>query len=854
MVSVTDDRPPRPDPIGVEPDAVPDTLTERDAWVCWRYEWSDDRDEWTKVPVDVDTSGFAKSTDPDTWTSFPTALAYHERAGTDTDGVGFVAHEGDTVLGLDLDDCRDPETGDLEAWAEDVLDDVPTYAEVSPSGTGLRLFGLGFVPDGGNRGDINDADGHLEMYDNGRYLTVTGHHVDGSPEDIEQVNDEVQAVHSAHIADSPDSDADDEQTSLEDTADTDGNDGAGNDLSDQEIISKATAAENGDKFRRLWNGRTSDYPSHSEADLALCSLLAFWTGGDHRQMDRLFRQSGLSRDKWTEREDYRKRTIKKAVRAQSEFYSGDQYDDTDRPSQPTPQVPDTDPATADGGTQTQAGGGDQPDQTAAEADDDTADEGDRAGYTLSPKELVAVAGEDPEDTDVADLDDRQRAACVWAMVKQHDSLHVRVKKDTDELWSYHDGIWKPNGERVLREAARRGVGPMNYGENVLSELKSQVLADPVVSLSPDRFGVAEGKIAVENGLLDIQSAADGAGDDAIRDLEPDDYALTRLPVRYDPEANADRWRDLVDEWAEDGRTDMLQEYVGYCLHAGGLPIHRALLLVGSGRNGKGTFLHVVRELLGEDNTSSIELQTLANEKDALAEFYGSLANIDDDLSSRSLGQGLGMFKKLVGGDPVRARRLYEDGFQFTPTGKHLYAANEVPDVDVPDEDEAFWSRWIIVEFPKFYPPSQRDPGLRDELTEPEVLSGVLNWAIEGWARLREQQEFTSELAEGFRKRQRWQEWGDTIDKFIAECVGIVDDTESVASSEVHARYVAWCEQQGEQAENQRALTQQLKNQGAGYSRGLRIDGKKARGFQHIEFTEDAPDPQQQRDGGQERLG
>lgn len=233
-------------------------------------------------------------------------------------------------------------------------------------------------------------------------------------------------------------------------------------------------------------------------------------------------------------------------------------------------------------------------------------------------------------------------------------------------------------------------------------------------------------MAVENGLLDLEAAADGEGDDAIRPLRPDDLALTRLSVEYDPTAEAGDWADYVAEWAEDGKADALQEYVGYCLEVGALPIHRALLLVGSGANGKGTFLGVVRTLLGAENTESIELQTLANEKDAVADFYGAVANIDDDLSSRSLGKGLGMFKKLVAGDPVRARRLYEDGFQFEPTGKHLYAANEVPEVEVPEGDEAFWRRWVLVEFPNHYAPTERDTQLGDQRPSPAARTGTVH--------------------------------------------------------------------------------------------------------------------------------
>ena len=329
-----DDRPERPAALEFRPDAVPETLTEREAWVCWRYKFDTDRDEWTKVPVDADTGGFAKSTDPDTWVSFATALAFHERAGTDTDGVGFVVHDGDTVLGLDLDDVRDPDTGDLEAWADDVLNDVPTYAEVSPSGTGLRLFGLGFVPDGGNRGDIDGGAGHLEMYDSGRYLTVTGQRVDGSPDDVRQVNDEIGDVHAEYIADpEPERDtpkpagdggvrADSPGANPGVDAGKPGSTDAASDLSDDELLEKAKNAENGDKFRRLWIGDTSGYPSHSEADLALAGLLAFWTGGDWRRIDRLFRESELYREKW-DRDDYRERTIDTALEGRTEFYDPD---------------------------------------------------------------------------------------------------------------------------------------------------------------------------------------------------------------------------------------------------------------------------------------------------------------------------------------------------------------------------------------------------------------------------------------------------------------------------------------------------------------------------------------------------
>jgi len=705
---MTDDRPPQPEPLPFDADGVPEDIRERKQWVAWRYKWDSDRDEWKKVPVNPATGGFASSTDSDTWTSFAEAIAYHDRDDTDTDGVGFVVSDDDLLVGIDLDDCRDPDTGEFDAWAEDVVDAVPTYWEVSPSGTGLRGFGLGFVPNGGTRADIDAAKGHIEVYETGRYLTVTGHALDDAPGNVRQVNDEIADVHAKYIAaDEPPkptgdggiATAQNDATPRVNPPETGPRDTVA-DLSDDELLDRAMNAENGDKFRRLWNGDTARYPSHSEADLALCGLLAFWTGGDRQRIDRLFRQSGLYRDKW-DRNDYRDRTIEKTLDGRSEFYNPDET--TGHESLPNSPGADI-------------------------------DRGDTLSVTLCPAEVVAWAGLG-EDGEVADLTDRQKAACVWELMQRSGGFYVRVRRDTGELWTYDDGIWTPNGERTLRHAARLALGAMNYGQNVLTELKAQVRSDPQAEVDADEFGVEPGQIAVENGLLCLSDAAAGAGMDAIRDLEPKDYALARLPVTYDPGADYGEWASLVDEWAEDGRADALQEYVGYCLHAGAMPIHRALLLVGSGANGKGTFLSVVRALLGEENTTSIELQTLANEKNAVADFYGSLANIDDDLSARKLGQGLGIFKKLVAGDRVRARRLYEDGFEFDATGKHLYAANEVPQVDVPDDDKAFWRRWLLIGVPNHYPPSQRDPDLQDWLAEPDVLFSVLNWATDGRARL-----------------------------------------------------------------------------------------------------------------------
>jgi len=139
----------------------------------------------------------------------------------------------------------------------------------------------------------------LELYDENRYFTMTGNRVPGAPTEVKQRGDALRAVHEEYIA-TADAEADVDVASPTEPLS----------VSDDALLEKAMDAANGEKFQRLWDGDTSGYDSHSEADQALCTLLAFWTGGDPQRIERLFAQSGLVREKWRSRSDYRERTIR----------------------------------------------------------------------------------------------------------------------------------------------------------------------------------------------------------------------------------------------------------------------------------------------------------------------------------------------------------------------------------------------------------------------------------------------------------------------------------------------------------------------------------------------------------------
>jgi len=155
---------------------IPDQLTERPQWVCWRLETRVGKP--TKVPYTPGTERRASSTELMTWTTFEEALAAYAAGEPPYDGIGFVFCSADPFVGVDLDDCRDPESGVITAWAKKIISRVQEgYVEVSPSGTGVHIIVEGTVRDGRTRKEVHlqgEVAGRVEMYGRGKFFTMTG--------------------------------------------------------------------------------------------------------------------------------------------------------------------------------------------------------------------------------------------------------------------------------------------------------------------------------------------------------------------------------------------------------------------------------------------------------------------------------------------------------------------------------------------------------------------------------------------------------------------------------------------------------------------------------------------------------
>ena len=158
---------------------IPLELRDQRSWVLWRAA------EQKKVPYDPRTGHRASCSDPETWVSFEEAIAAYQGGGYD--GIGFQLTP--PVVGIDLDGCRDPESGFIDEGAMTIIKQLESYTEVSPSGRGVHILVTGTLPPGRRRTQ------GIELYDRDRYVTVTGRHVVGTPLEVEERSVELGALH-----------------------------------------------------------------------------------------------------------------------------------------------------------------------------------------------------------------------------------------------------------------------------------------------------------------------------------------------------------------------------------------------------------------------------------------------------------------------------------------------------------------------------------------------------------------------------------------------------------------------------------------------------------------------------------
>lgn len=270
-------------------------------WLAWRREKKDGKP--TKVPYIANNGSYASSTDPKTWMAYAKAEAAFKKAGHD--GLGWAVTP--PYCGIDMDHCRDPQTGVIKPWAMEIVKGLDSYTEITPSGEGLRVWIRGQKTGTGCKKSMGSNGQKIEIYDHDRYFTVTENHLAGTPDTINERQEELTAVEQktfgavalaaqVHVASS---------AAPAPVVPS---------ISAQQVIDLMKKAKNWPEIERLMDGDISKYnDDDSSADAALCCYTAWYTH-DPEVIDQVMRMGKLGeRDKWKTRADYRKRTIDRAI-------------------------------------------------------------------------------------------------------------------------------------------------------------------------------------------------------------------------------------------------------------------------------------------------------------------------------------------------------------------------------------------------------------------------------------------------------------------------------------------------------------------------------------------------------------
>jgi putative DNA primase/helicase len=292
-------------------------------------------------------------------------------------------------------------------------------------------------------------------------------------------------------------------------------------------------------------------------------------------------------------------------------------------------------------------------------------------------------------------------------------------------------------------------------------------------------------LTLQNGLYDLSSY----------ELVPHDHEIfttNLLPYDYDSDADCLRWLQYLNEvFMGDAATILfVQEAVGYAFHKS-IPKAVLFFLIGDGGNGKSVFIDVISSLCGKENVGNISLNRLNDEK-YLPELFGKMINVSGETpNARCMNTDL--IKSVVAGDWVTGREVYKKPSKFKPYAKHYLGMNTLPEIE--DNTHGMWRRIQVIEFPRKFAESEMDVELTGKLLA--ELSGIFNWALEGYRRLRDQSFIFSESPSMLKSKKRYKQNNSSVVDFVeSHFAGIFDTEKSAPIKDVYKHYQDFCSTEG----------------------------------------------------------
>ncbi len=683
-------------------------------WVCHK----------NKIPIDPKTGNTAKSNDSGTWGTYQQAKLLMEQDKS-ISGLGFMFSHSPYV-GIDIDHCI--VDGKMSKLALNIVYEFQSYTEYSPSGTGIHIICKGKLPGAGRK----NSNLGLEMYDSGRYFTVTENVLKGY-NIIGERQQEIDTIYQKYFSIKKNEIPKPQQATIC--------------LDDGNIINMASKSQNGRKFLDLYVGNWQGYyKSQSEADLSFCNMLAFWTACDFDQMDRIFRASGLMREKWDKKHGintYGDMTITKAIDCCDTIY------------QP-PEVRDFKNIEVKQQEQEQ-----QQPQLAPVQQEPKADHSLDRFHKFNAKGNI---------TGVFDAE-------IMEYIIQTENIVVVG----DCAYLYQNGVYNIDRKGShIKNIIQNLIYKEYQNSRTINRIYDLIMIQPCLRKSytnmnqyPDYY------INFQNGMLNVQTME-------MLPHSPKYFSMNQIPHEYKELTKSDLEKFPYSQYflktsfhLSDVTT--IFQYMGICL-TNTILYQVFLLLLGEGANGKSIMIDILNAVIGEQNTSNLSMDKLA-ERFFSSQLLFKLCNTCADISKISIDDDAEL-KKIIGGDIIQAEFKGKDSFSFRPYAKMLFSANRFPYVD--DRSEGFKRRLRVIEMNK--KPPKKDVHLKQK-----IMAELDFWVFTAVQGLREvlnnHDIFESDNSK--KMREDIYKNGDSVYSFIKDCL-VEREGGSIRRAEMFQEYEKYC--------------------------------------------------------------
>lgn len=382
----------------------------------------------------------------------------------------------------------------------------------------------------------------------------------------------------------------------------------------------------------------------------------------------------------------------------------------------------------------------------------------------------------------------------------------------NETWIYKNGVYRPEGKSEIKRILR-GLLDDRYNIWIFNKVMAKI--EPDTYIKEDDFFKQEHitEVPVKNGVLDVI-------ENKLKPFDPRKIFFNKLNARYDPDADCPKIDNFLGEVLKDkDDKKVFYEILGSCLLKE-MRFEKAFMFLGDGRNGKDKTMELIKRMLSIDNCASVDLHQLEEDKWAVYQLFGKMANLAGEISGKNL-QNASTFKACTGRSVVSGKRKFLNPINFVNYAKFIFACNELPRVY--EYTRAFWDRWILLEFPYTFVKEEeyenrkdeeeiklREENIIDKIIDEEEMSGLLNKAIEGLHRLLENKDFSK--TRGSQEIKEF--WIRRADSFMAFCMdNIEEDPEGyITKKEIRRIYKRYCKKHRVKGRSDKAIKATLQEE------------------------------------------